>query len=271
MRHAPIGAGGGPEGVRTDDQLAVGVELAPVVEEEGDLGELLVGERGVFAAGVVGGGVEGLGVGEGADEVPKVRGRDVGDEPGDQLGVEHDGGGEPRGEEVAGEDEVDEELEAGVVEDDVDAAVGGLVGVAGGVEHVKGGVQVVDENVLLRSLARLRALQLLDVLVGQRRQERQVRGVAPEADLAHLREENAVRLLDLLGRLAVRGAPRLLCFLRELLVPRGELEHRRTRRLERGHLLPGEHVVALPVLGHGEEGAHAPVCGKDCISIGRFR
>lgn len=50
-------------------------------------------------------------------------------------------------------------------------------------------MQVVDEDVLLGGLARLGALQLLDVGVGERRQQRQVRRVAPEADLGDLGED----------------------------------------------------------------------------------
>lgn len=219
--HAPVASWGSPEGVRTDDQLSFRVEVAPVVEEEFDFGDFLLREGVEALAGLVGGSVEGLRVGEGGDEGGEVRGSDVGDEPGDVLGVEDDSGCEAGGEEVAGEDEVDEELEAGVVEDDVDAAILILAVTAGLVQDVEGGVEVVDEDILLRGLAGFRALELLDVFVGEGGEEGEVSGIAPEADLAHLGKEDAVGLLDLLRGLALRA---LACFLGQFLVSCGEFE-----------------------------------------------
>lgn len=223
-----------------------------MVEEEFDFGDFLLRQGVEGLSGLVGGSVEGLRVGEGGDEGGKVRGRDVGDEPGDILGVEDDGGCEAGGEEVAGEDEVDEELEAGVVEDDVDAAVLVLAVATGLVQDVEGGVEVIDEDVLLRGLAGFGTLELLDVFVGEGSEEGEVGGVTPEADLAHLGEEDTVGLLDLLWGLAVCALTGLLG---QFLVSCGEFEDGGPGGLEGGHLLAGEHVIALPVLGEGEEGA----------------
>ena len=67
--------------------------------------------------------------------------------------MEDDGCSETRSDEVPGEDEVDEELEAGVVEDNVYAAVF-LAGFLCSSQDAEGLVKVVDEDVFLRVLAR---------------------------------------------------------------------------------------------------------------------
>jgi len=217
MRHAPVATRRGPEPVRTHDELALRVELAPLVEEELDFCLFPLGQRLVCPAGVVGRRVEGLRVGEDVEQIRKVLGDNVRDEPRNGLGMEDDGRGEVCRQEVAGEDEVDEELEARVVEDDVDPPLAVLPLLARVAQHIEGSCHVVDDDVVLRSLARLRALQLLDILVREGRQKGQVRGITPQADLAHLIEEQSLRLLDLLRGLAV-GAFALLRLLRELLV-----------------------------------------------------
>lgn len=197
----PVAARRGPEPVRTQDQLALLVESAPLVEQELDLAEFAVGERLVGPARVVGRGVESLRVGQRAEEIREVLGDDVRDEPRNGLGTQDHGRGEIRRQKVPRKDEVDEELEAGVVQHDVHAPLAVLPGLARITQNVVGGVRVVDDDVLLRGLARLRALQLLDVLVGEIGEERQVSGVAPKADLAHLREQYPLGLLDLLRSL----------------------------------------------------------------------
>lgn len=205
----PVAARRGPEPVRTQDQLPLLVEFAPLVEQELDLAEFPVGERLVCPARVVGRGVESLRVGQRAEEIREVLGDDVRDEPRDGLGTQDHGRSEIRRQKVTRKDEIDEELEAGVVQHDVHAPLAVLPGLARITQNVVGGVRVVDNDVLLRGLARLRTLQLLDVLVGEIGEERQVSGIAPKADLAHLCKQYPLGLLDLLRSLPRRALLRL--------------------------------------------------------------
>jgi hypothetical protein len=102
--------------------------------------------------------------------------------------VEDDVRGEARFQEVAGENEVDVQLEAGVVEHDVDAAV--LLSAAlGFFEHAESGVEVVRDDFLLVGFAGLGALQLLDLFEAKVHEEGEVGGVTPKANFAHFDEE----------------------------------------------------------------------------------
>lgn len=207
MRHAPVAASVRPEAVRTQHQLALSVQAAPVLVQSLQIGDFLPRQReggaGLLACLLVLGGEAGIEcyrVAQRIEEGVEVGGDDVGDEPRDRLGEEDDVGGEPGGEEVPREDEVDEELEAGVIEDDVDAAMGLAAG--GGLEVFEGGEgvgEVVDDDVGLGGFAGLRALQLLDVVVGKVREEGEVGRVAPEADLAHFVEEEGFGLRGVFG------------------------------------------------------------------------
>jgi hypothetical protein len=175
-------------------------------------------------------------------------------------GIDLGCGSQTGGDEVAGEDEVDEEFEAGVVQDDVDAALFFALFLRRS-EHFERLGQVVDEDVLLAVLARLRALQLLDVLVAQVGQQREVRRVAPQTDLAHFGEEHLLGVFELLLRLCAFHAA-LLCELGDdVAVARGELEDGGARRLERRHLLAREDVIRLPLFGLLEDARHAPCYG----------
>src|SRR5512140_548781 len=95
--------------------------------------------------------VEMLRVREGVKESGKVPGENVGDEPGDGLGMKDDYSGKARREQEAGQDEIDVELEAGIVQDDVDPSIL-LTAYPGRPEHPVRGEEVVDEHVLLRCL-----------------------------------------------------------------------------------------------------------------------
>lgn len=156
------------------------------------------------------------------------------------------------GEEVTSEDEVNVQLESSVVEDDVDAALSLALGL-GLLQQLVHSGEVVGDDVLLRSLAGLGALQLLDVLVRQARQQGQVSRVAPQANLAHLSEEK------LLGGLVVGGALVATDLLDNILVLGGKLDDCGARRAEGADLLAGEDIVALPVSGLGKVGADASV------------
>lgn len=255
LGQVPERVGVGPVAVRTDDELPLGVELAQLAEEEGEVGLVGGGQRrrgdALQLLVVRGRLVERLRVGEEAQGLGKVGGQDVRDEPGNGLGVEDDVGGEAGGQQVAGEDEVDVELEAGVVEDDVDPAFGLALGL-GLLEGVKGAGEVVDQDVLLGGLAGLGALELLDVLVGQGGEEGQVGGVAPEADLAHFGEEEPLSVF-VVGDLLV--GPEVLD---EFFVSRGEFEDGWPGRAESVDLLAVKDVVVLPVCRLAEEGTQAP-------------
>ncbi|KFY69266.1 hypothetical protein V498_10503 [Pseudogymnoascus sp. VKM F-4517 (FW-2822)] len=130
---------------------------------------------------------EGARVVQRGEQGREVGGHDVRHKPWDRFRVQRHARREPGREQVPGQQQVGEQLEARVVEDDVDGAVAarGLRGE----EHVVRAAQVVDEDVLLGGLARLGALQLLDVGVRERRQQREVRRVAPQADLGDLGED----------------------------------------------------------------------------------
>lgn len=259
---APEAAAGGPVAVGAHDELALGVEGGPLAEEELEVLDLVGSQRlGGLALQLVllGRGLEeDLGVGDGAEQAAEVGGQHVGDEPGDGLGPQDDLGGEARRQQVAGEDEVDVQLEARVVEDEVDAARLLPLGL-GLLEQLVGLRQVVDEDVLLGGLAGLAALQLLDVLVGHVGEQGQVGGVAPQADLEDLGEE------QLLGGLVLGGGLVGAHLADEVLVAGGELEDGAARGAERVHLLAVEDVVVLPVLGGGEEGADASSLGPRLV------
>ena len=172
--------------------------------------------------------------------------------------MQDDVGREAGGEQVAGQDQVDVELEAGVVEDDVDAALL-IAGFLGSEQQIEGGGEVVDEDVLLGCLPRLGALELLDVLVGQVGEEGQVGRVAPEADLAHLHEED---LFGLLVDWAVLSGFGLADLGDQVLVTGGQLEDGRARGPEGLDLLAGEDVVVLPVRREAEGGAYPSMLEK---------
>ena len=120
-------------------------------------------------------------------------------------------------------------------------------------KHLIRGWQVVDEDVLLRSLPCLGALQFLDILVCEVRQQRQIGRIAPQADLAHLHEQQLLRL----G--VCRLALAFLELLDQILVPCSQLDDGWTRRAEGLDLLAGEDVVALPVGREGKVGADASI------------
>lgn len=258
-RQAPEAARVCPEAVWSEDELSLGVEASPFLEEEAQLRRLLVGERCrrllLVLLVVRGRLVEGPRIREGAEQGGEVPRQDVRHEPGDRLGMQHDERREPGREQVPGEDEVDVELEARIVEDDVHPPLR-LALALRLVEKGVGGAEVVDQDVLLGRLPRLGPLQLLDVFVRQARKQREVGGVAPETDLAHLGEQQPPRLLVVVvARPALVG----LHLHDEILVARRELEDGGARGAERVYLLPGEDVVALPVRREAEGRAQAPV------------
>ena len=90
---------------------ALGVQAAPVFEEEGQAGRLRIRKRHRLLARLLvvirRASEEGLRVGEGGEQRRKVRRKDVGDEPGDRLGVQDDVRCEAGGDEVSGQDEID--------------------------------------------------------------------------------------------------------------------------------------------------------------------
>lgn len=145
--------------------------------------------------------VESVRVCERAEQSGEVGGHDVGDEPGDGFRVQDDGGCQVGRQQVGGEDQVDVELEAGVVECDVDSPVLCLASwvVFGGVEDLVSGGEVVGQDVLFRRLAGGGALKFLDVFVGEGCQEGEVGCVAPEADLGHFDEQGPLGLCEFLG------------------------------------------------------------------------
>jgi hypothetical protein len=160
-------------------------------------------------------------------------------------------------EKVASQDQVDVELEAGIIEDKVYTALL-LAFCLGLLKQGKGFGKVVHEDVLFGGLSSLAALQLLNVLVGHVGKQRQVSRIAPQADLAHLGEQDLFSLgvmcnilisADLLDDVCVSG---------------GELYDRVTRGSESVSLLAGKEIVALPVVCQGEEGVEA---SKGGISI----
>ena len=191
-RHAPVAAGVGPEVIRAQRDFPFGVQLAPV-RENTISGLLLVRRKSdrinpLGALLVARSLVESLGVLQDIERVREIPGDDVRDEPGDVLGVEDDVGREAGFQQVAGEDEVDEELEAGVVEHDVDAAVF-LAAALGVLQHLESRGEVVCDDLVLVRLARLGALEFLHLFEAEVHEQGEVGGVAPEADFAHFDEE----------------------------------------------------------------------------------
>lgn len=151
----------GPELVGAESDLAFSVERAPVCEDAVD-GLLFLSRefrwRSALGAVVVRWClVECLGVLQHVEGIGEVAGHDVGDKPGDVLGVENDVSSKAGFEKVACEHEIDIELEAGVVEDDIDAAVF-LATALGFLEHAESGVEVVGDDLLLVCFARVGAL-----------------------------------------------------------------------------------------------------------------
>jgi len=248
MRQAPVAASLRPEAVRANEQAAVRMEGGPALEQEAQVAQLLVGERVGRPALLVLGGEERRRVGQRAQQRREVARHHVAHEPRHLLRVQHHRRGEPRPQQVPGEHEVDEQLEAGVVEDEVDAAVGRAASLRRE-QRGEGSAQVVDEDVLLTGFARGRALQPLDVGERDARQQAEVRRVAPQAHLAHLDEQLLLRggqLRSALRRRAKRPR-RLLQRCRDGLVACCQLQHAGARLPEGGDLLPREEVVCLPV------------------------
>lgn len=256
MGQSPEATTASPVAVGADGQLAFSVAGSPVLEDELEVLGLAIGQSGrrlALSSLLLRGGLEEEArVGDGVQESTKVGGKHVRDEPRDRLGAENDLSSQVGGEEEASKDKVNVELETGVVEDKVNTALG-LAGIASLLESLIGSGEVVDENVLLRLLASLSSLELLDIFVGEVGQQRQVSGVTPEADLEHLVEE------DLLGLGVVGGLIFVLELLNELLVASGKLDDSIAGSTEGVQLLTGEDVVGLPVLGQGEESADALV------------
>lgn len=157
-------------------------------------------------------------------------------------------GGKTSVEEETSQDQIDVELETGIIEDKVYTALF-LALCLGLLEQSVRFGKVVDEDILLGGLSGLTALQLLNVLVGHVGKQRQVSRVTPQADLAHLGEQ------DLFGL-------RVMChilisanLLDDVCISGGKLYDSVTRGSESISLLAGEEIVALPVVGQGEEGA----------------
>lgn len=256
MGQSPEATTASPVAVGANGQLALSVTGSPVLEDELEVLGLALRQSngGLALSGLLlrGSLEEEARVGDGVQESAKVGREDVRDEPGDRLGAEDNLSSQVRSEEEASEDKIDVELEASVVEDKVNAALG-LASIASLLESLVGNGEVVDENVLLGLLTSLASLELLDIFVGQVGQQRQVSGVTPEADLEHFVEE------DLLGLGVVGSLVVALELLDELLVAGGKLNDSIAGGAESVQLLAGEDVIALPVLGQGEEGADALV------------
>lgn len=192
LGHAPVAAAVGPELVGAEGDFALGVQGAPVSKDAVDRLLLLSRELGRRSAlgllVVIGGLVEGLGVLEHVEGVGEVSGHNVRDEPRDVLGAEDDVSSEAGLEQVSGEHKVNEELEASVVEDDIDAAVF-LATELGFLEHAESSREVVGDDLVLVGFAGLGALELLHFFETEVHQQGEIGGVAPKADLAHLDEE----------------------------------------------------------------------------------
>lgn len=246
----------GPVAVGAHDELALSVGLGPVAENELEVLDLLLGQRSrglVLKLLILGLGLEEEArVGDGVEESAEVARENVGDEPRNGLGTEDDLGSGAGGQEVSGEDEIDVQLETGVVEHEVDATLG-LALVAGLLEDLVSLRKVVDQDVLLSPLTGLSTLQLLNILVGQVSEERQVSGVSPKTYLEHLGEQQLLGL-DVVSLVLVS-----LELLDELLVLGGQLDDSLARGAEGVELLAGKDVVVLPVGGQAEEGAYPPV------------
>lgn len=253
MRETPEAAAGSPVAVRAHDKLALGVAGSPVLEDKGKVLGLLLRERcrGLILRGLlIGLGLEeGAGVGNGIQQRAEVSRQHVGHEPRDRLGADDNLGSQASGKQETSEDEIYIQLKAGIVKHKVDTALSLAVG-TGLLEDLVGGRQIVGEDVVLGLLAGLAALELLDILVGHVGQQREISGVAPEANLKELAEE---KLLSSFIRLGCLG------LLDELAVARGELEDGIARGAESVDLLAGKQVVALPVCAEREEGANAAV------------
>lgn len=253
VRQAPEAAASGPVAIRAHDELSLGMGPRPVLKDKLEVGHLLVrqlGGRLALPLVVLGRRLEkGARVLDGVEQAAEVGRQHVRDEPGDRLGAQHNLRGQARGQQEAAENEVDPELEAGIVEDKVDAALG-LAGGAGRAQRVVHRGQVVGDDVLLGRLARGAALHLLNVLVRHVGEQGQVSGVAPEADLEHFSKER------LFGVEVVRGFLAFFELGDEFLVAGREFQDGVARGAERVHLLAVKEIVLLPVLGGGEKGAY---------------
>jgi hypothetical protein len=191
-RQTPETAARSPVTVGSHDQLALAMESGPLLENKQEILNLLVGQGGgdlVLELLVLGLGLEEfLGVGNGIEKQGEVGRKHVGDEPGNRLGSKDDLSGQTRRKQEAGQDEIDVKLEPGVVEDNVNAAFL-LPLIASLLEKGICFGEVVDQDVLLSRLAGLASLELLNILVGEVGEQRQISGITPEADLKHLRKE----------------------------------------------------------------------------------
>ena len=164
------------------------MQLAPLLEKEVHLIELLLGKRHVLPAGLIGRSVEVLRISQGVDEVCKVWRSDVRHEPGDRLGMEDDCRRKARREKVPGEDKVNKQLETRVIEHDIHPPFLVLLFLLCLLKDIECSVHIVDEDVLLCCFTSMGALQLLEVLVGKRSQQGQVCRISPQTDLTHLRK-----------------------------------------------------------------------------------
>lgn len=97
------------------------------------------------------------------------------------------------------------------------------------VQDLKRPAQIIDQDILLRLLARIAPLQLLNVLVRQTREQTQIRRVSPQTDLRHLSEEQLFRPLDFLGVAGVHNRVILgrVDLRDDLLVSTRKFQHRR--------------------------------------------
>lgn len=166
-------------------------------------------------------------------------------------------GGKASVEKEASQNQVDVELEAGIIEDKVYTALL-LAFCLGLLEQSKGLGKIVNEDVLFSGLSSLAALQLLDVVVGHVGKQRQISRIAPQADLAHLGEQNLFSL-GIMCNILIRAD-----LIDNVCISGGKLYDSVTRGSESISLLAGKEIVALPVLGQGEEGAKA---SKGGISV----
>ena len=105
-------------------------------------------------------GVECLRVGQRVQKRCEVCRHDVGYEPRDGLWVQHDICGKASGEQKACQDKIDVELEPSIVKYDINPSLL-LAVLLSRLQHLICRLQIIDEDVLLRSLPRLRPLQLL--------------------------------------------------------------------------------------------------------------
>ena len=202
----PVAARVRPETVGADDELAGSVKSTQVLEKRGEVFHFSSRE-GFRCLPIVAliilrdATIESLRIRQRVQQSPEIGRYDIRDEPGDRFWVQDNGGREVRREQVSGENQIDEELEAGVVEHNVDSAVLVLTGrvVFRGAEDLIRGGEVVGQDVFLRRLARRGALEFLDVFVGEGGQEGEVGGVAPEAYLGHFGEDGFLGVCEVIG------------------------------------------------------------------------